>query len=466
MRARAALLGGTLLASAVWARPSRAEDPPATVAQSAESSAGEPRPEEVAAWRAESARQAQAIEQLRASVADEKRARENPTARVSGYVQIDWILHNQASVNEVDYAQNRPLNQDRFTLRRGHVRLDAERGLASAALELDANTTNGAQVRPLDANVSLRWPAKPEEGALFVVATLGLMKIPFGFEVPELDSVRPFLERASVMRALFPGEFDLGARIAGGYRFVQWGVALMNGSPVGDKVFPALAPSRTKDLVGRVGVSADVARGLRVEAGASAVTGLGFHEGSATSKDVLAWHDENADGIVQATEIEVIAGSAATASQTFRHFALGADLRVVVRIAPLGDLAIRAEIVRGQNLDRGLEYADPVGAGHDLRELGGYVGATQELTPWAMIGVRFDRYDPDQDASRQRAITVVPVDRSYTTLALMGMLRYEAARARLVFEYDRNGNALGRDAAGAPATLASDAVTVRGQVAF
>lgn len=39
---------------------------------------------------------------------------------------------------------------------------------------------------------------------------MGLMKIPFGFEVPELDHVRPFLERSTVMRALFPGEFDSG----------------------------------------------------------------------------------------------------------------------------------------------------------------------------------------------------------------------------------------------------------------
>ena len=48
------------------------------------------------------------------------------------------------------------------------------------------------------------------------MATLGLMRIPFGFEVQELDYVRPFLERATVLRALFPGEFDLGARLRGG----------------------------------------------------------------------------------------------------------------------------------------------------------------------------------------------------------------------------------------------------------
>ncbi len=286
---------------------------------------------------------------------------------------------------------------------------------------------------------------------------MGLMKIPFGFEVPELDHVRPFLERSTVMRALFPGEFDLGARLGGSYRAFEWALAAMNGNPIGDKVFPALAPGRTKELVGRIGTRADVAPGVHFEAGISGDTGLGFHEGTPTTKDVVVWHDDNGDGIVQATEINVIPGSAATASQQFRRFAVGADARLTVRLDPLGELAFRAEIVRGQNLDRGVEYADPVGAGYDLREFGWYVGATQEVTRWAMVGVRYDQYDPDEDASEQSAAQVVPVDRTYRTLALMAMLRYEGAR--LLLEYDRNGNALGRDANGAPTTLRDDALT-------
>ena len=423
--------------------------------------AGEPATasDDVAAIRKELARQAADIAQLKATAAGEQ-----PNVRVSGYVQIDWTLHNQSSLDEVNLSTRQPLNQDRFTLRRGHVRVDADRGLLSAALEVDANTINGPQVRPIDAEVSLRWPEKRDASRPYLAASLGLMKTPFGFEVPELDSVRPFLERATVLRALFPGEYDVGARFAGGYRFLEWGVAVMNGNPIGSKVFPALAPSRTKDLVGRVGVHVDLAKDVRFEAGVSAVTGEGFHEGTPTTKDVLVWRDENGDGLVQATEIQVIPGSSQTASQQFHRFALGADARLVVKLAPLGDLSLRGEVVRASNLDRGLEIADPVAAEHDLRELGFYFGATQELTKWGMIGLRYDRYDPDSDATRQSVASLVPVNRTYSTLALMAMLRYETAR--LVFEYDKNGNALGRDATGAPTTLASDAMIVRGQVAF
>ena len=167
---------------------------------------------------------------------------------------------------------------------------------------------------------------------------------------------------------------------------------------------------------------------------------------------------------MQATEIQVIPGSSATPSQQFHRFALGGDARLALRFAPHAELVIRAEIVRASNLDRGIEPADPIGAGYDLREFGWYLGATQEITAFGLVGVRYDRYNPDQDASEQQADQVVPRDRSYSTLALLAMLRYDDAR--LAVEYDINRNPLGRAANGAPTNLKSNALTVRAQVRF
>ncbi len=417
--------------------------------------------------RTELARQSAELARQRAeldAIEKPKAAPSDPSVRFSGYTQIDFVLHDQSSQNEIDYATNTPLNQDRFTLRRGHVRVDVEQGLISGALELDANTTNGPQVRPIDAEVAVHWPAQPNEKLPTASLSAGLMKIPFGFEVPELDYVRPFLERSNVARALFPGEFDLGAEARLSYRFLDLAVALMNGHPIGDRVFPALAPDAHKEIVGRVGARTEIVAGVAFDFGISADTGRGFHEGTPSTKDVLVWRDENGDGVVQATEVQVIPGSSATASQEFNRFAVGADARFGVHLIPGYGFDLRAEVVRASNLDRGLEPADPIGAGYDLRELGWYVGATQELTKYGLIGLRYDRYDPDQDAREQSAAQVVPRDRSYSTLALLAMLRY--GRARLSFEYDVNRNELGRDASGAPTNLKSDAATLRGQVVF
>ncbi|MGH7297744.1 MAG: hypothetical protein ACRELB_22590, partial [Polyangiaceae bacterium] len=124
----------------------------------------------------------------------------------------------------------------------------------------------------------------------------------------------------------------------------------------------------------------------------------------------------------------------------------------------------RGEVVSGTNLDRGLEVADPVGAGHDLREVGWSGGATQEITRWAMVGARYDVYNPNADFTQQRAANLVPVDRSYSTFAVMGMLRYR--QSRLLLEYDVNSKNLGLVANGAPTTLADNALTLRGQLVF
>lgn len=387
-----------------------------------------------------------------------------PVLRWSGYVQVDWVVHSQLSQNEVNHSSNSPLNQDRFTLRRGRLRAEAQHHWYGAALEVDANTTNGAQLRPINAEVNVHWPEPRAQRGFNIWASAGLIRIPFGFELQESNTTRPFLERSQMLKALFPGEYDLGARLGVEFHFMELSLAAMNGHPAGDRAYPLLAPSRNKDILGRLGAAIDVSDHVQMHVGISAEAGTGFHTGAPTTKDQLTWRDDNGDGIVQATEIQVIAGTSGSASSTFKRHAVGADATLGIRWHPLGVLALRAEIISAVNLDRGVEPADPVDAGYDLRELGWCLGVSQEITPYAMIGVRYDRYNPDKDAAEQEAARLVPADRSYSTLALLAMARYESARISV--EYDRNGNALGRDASGAPTTLKSDTVTLRGQVVF
>ncbi|MFT3770577.1 MAG: hypothetical protein QM820_34555 [Minicystis sp.] len=383
--------------------------------------------------------------------------------KLSGYVQADAVLHRQSSQDEVSPA-GEPLNQDRFTIPRARFRIEAARWILSAALEIDASTANGPSVRPVEASLSIRWQGPDREGVPLLEGTTGLMKIPFGFEVPQLDPQRHFLERSTAARALFPGTYDLGFRLQGGYRFLRYAIAFMNGEPTGEPSLPARDPNRGKDLVGRVGVDATPVSWLRVRAGVSALSGTGFHRGTPATKDVIVWRDANEDGLVQISEIQVIGGAPATPSQNYHRFAIGGDLGITARLPVIGELTVLGEIVRAGNLDRAVEPADPVGAGRDFRELGFHVGVTQELTQYAIIGARYDRYDADADASEQRGITRVPRDSAYSTLAVTGAVRYPPGR--LIFEYDRNTNALGRTAGGLPTTLADDAFTLRAEVMF
>lgn len=392
-----------------------------------------------------------------------------PRVRFSGFTQADWVAMNQSSQDEVD-GRGQPLNQDRFVLRRARLHTEVDRGIVTGVLEIDANTVNGLQVRPIAAEVSARWPLR-RGGDYDFAWSMGLMQTPFGAEVQELDFNRPFLERSAVSNAFFPGVYDLGMRFRGRYRFFNYALGLMNGNPIGDKAFAGRDPNKSKDLVFRVNVKTDLTRKIDIDAGFSGLTGSGFHQGTPTTKDQLVWRDTNEDGIVDTTEIQVIPGTAATPSQTFHRFGVGADLKVRVRVARLGHLELRGEIMRGNNLDRGLFIADPISTGHDLRETGYYLGVSQEVTRWGLLAFRYDKYDPDGDASEQQGLTLVPRDRSVSTLSVLGGLRlpneYSPVSAgRLLFEYDRNYNSLGRGTNGAPARLASDTAILRAEITY
>jgi hypothetical protein len=382
-----------------------------------------------------------------------------------GFVQADAVAYSQASTDEVNPATGAPLNETRFLIRRARLRTDVDYGPVAGTLELDGNTTNGPVVRLIDADVSGCWPRCAMDPPI-VMGTLGLMRIPFGFEVQQKDYVRLFLERANVMRALFPGEFDLGARLQGGWRWLRWQLAAMNGHPSGDKQFALVSPTQSKDLLGRVGADTSAHPRLRLSGGISALWGTGFHTGTPDTKDHIVWRDTNGDGQVDAsTELIGVSGQPAQPSQTFRRYALGGDVRVLVDVPRLGELTLYAELVWATNLDRALVVADPVAVGRDLRELGWYVAATQQLGRWAAVGVRYDRYDPDADAREQSGAAVVPRDRSFATLALVAAFEWRPLM-RFSVEYDRNWNALGRSASGAPTTLGAHVVTFRGQVTF
>jgi hypothetical protein len=395
--------------------------------------------------------------------------RGNLTVRLSGLLQVDAVAWNQASVDEISPATGEPLNQTRFLLRRGRLRADLEIPWLAAALELDANTLRGSTVRVLNGWVSLQLPGPSAFDPPYVAVTVGLLPTPFGYELRELDADRVFLERSNVVNALFPSPFDLGVVVHGGWRFLRYAVAAVNGNPVNDLIaatqFQARDPDQSKDLLGRLGVDFGLFRYLRLQAGASALWGTGFHAGTPGTKDMLVWRDADQNGIVSPSEIQAVGGRAGTPSQTFSRYAVGADVRLTAEVPRLGQLAIYGEVIWATNLDRGLVPSDPVDAGRSLRQFGGYIATTLELTRWVQVGLRYDRYNPDADAADQVGATVVPLDRTFSTLAVLASVRLQP-HARLVAQYDHNDNALGRDAAGRPARLAADALTFRAQVRF
>src|SRR5262249_43251822 len=153
--------------------------------------------------------------------------------------------------------------------------------------------------------------------------------------------------------------------------------------------YAGLDPNNHKDFVGRVGAVVPVSN-FELSGGVSVLNGQGFVRGSDATKNTLVWNDVNEDRIVQVqTEVAGQPGFAASPSDNFRHWAVGADIQARLKTGA-GSTMFQAEIQLGSNMDRGLFIANPSIGGSDTRELGFNIGFVQEITPYGAVGFRTD----------------------------------------------------------------------------
>ncbi len=385
-----------------------------------------------------------------------------PPDGISGYAYIQAQYETHKDSQDQLTPSGTPLNQDRFSIRRARATAIGEWEYAAMILELDANTTNGPQVDLRKAEASLQYRPDRSKPPL-AMATLGLFDAPFGYELDESPRTRFFMERTTFSRAVFPGEPDLGLRLAGAASFFRWTIAAMNGEPLGEaSPFVEQDPNASKDVFFRFGVDTNPLPDFQVAGGMSAIRGQGFHAGTAPAGSSLQWHDINEDGAVQPSELVGVPAQNATPSQNFDRWAIGADLRMHYRWW-LGVAKIYGEFYVAQNFDRGLYVADPVATGLDTRELGFYAAAQQEVTKWGEVGLRYDFYDPNSNAFDKRGGSLIPFSEAITTISPMAALVLRD-RARLVVQYDFIHNAYARNAVGVPTSLADNVFTLRLQV--
>jgi hypothetical protein len=380
---------------------------------------------------------------------------------VAGLLQVDSVLVDRTSVDELDPATREPLNQERFVLQRAWLRADAGYHYVRGLIVAEGSTLRGPALRLLAAELSVFYPdvrARP-----LVELTAGLFLIPFGIETREGVPERLFLEASTWVSALFPGRRDLGARLRGEWLFLRYALAVMNGNPIASASLPLRDPNRAKDVLGRVGVEDDLFSWLRIAAGVSALIGRGFHPGVAPTKDSFTLRDVNEDGVVQPSEIQFVAGEPGEPSKNFAHDALAGDLTFAYQLPVVGPGRVYGEVAWAKNLDRALFVSDPVSSGRDLRQLAAMAGLRQSVTKHAELGVRYDRYDPDRDSSSRRGANVVPYDATFSTLGV-AVAWCSLPHLRVTLQYDHRKNPLGRTPGGANTTLAADSLILRAQL--
>ena len=388
-----------------------------------------------------------------------------PLVELRGYAQMEYQSH-QDSEEQLQQGTTTPLNQNRFLVRRGRFIARRAWQYTSLEFEFDGNTTSGPSFSLYRAEASVFYRGSNDKTVPpLAQLTLGLFRLPFGVELVESPSTRWFMERTQMSRAFWPTEIEIGGRLSGEAGPFHYAAALTNGEPFGEKNgFQLQDPNKNKDLTFNVGAKGNPLDTLTISGGVSANRGRGFHAGTAATKPQVTWNDTNGNGAVDTGELVGSSARAALPSENFERWAVGGDLQLAVQ-TPLGNSSLFGEVVVAENLDRGYFPADPVSSGSDLREFGYFVGFVQELTPYAVLGFRYDYYDPNADATDHRAGKTLPIKNTVHTYSpLVGVTLPK--RARLVFQYDIIKDYLARDLQGVPADLKNNAWTLRLQVSL
>lgn len=378
-----------------------------------------------------------------------------------GYIQAQY-LHSQISEDQLQQGGT-PLNRDQFALRSARLRVEQGYEYTAYGLELDATTTRSPilSIRRAEATLLYRGETPETNAPPLVALSVGVIDLPFGFEVAESVRTRLFMERTVASSALFPTQNDVGARLFGGWRFARYAFALVSGEPFGGSSWPS-DPNSAKDLLGRLGGEGALSDTIALSGGASFAFGKGFHPGRSAVKDSLFWRDDNQDGIATSTEIVGIAGSSASPSSNFERFALGADLELQVA-TPIGASRLYGEVYVASNHDRGLVVSDPVVTGVDVRQWGGYLALSQDITEYAVVALRAELYNPNADVFDQRRGEFVPSNQRIVTVSpAIGLILPK--RARLLGQYDFVDDHFARNLLGVPTDAKNDQWTIRLQV--
>lgn len=262
--------------------------------------------------------------------------------KLSGYVQgrFTW-----------DESSRAPSVRDGFNARRARIKTTFNGDWAKLVVQIDA-APKGVTLK--DAEAWLIEPWTPYKIALGV----GQMKWPFGFEVPQSSSQREFPERTRAIRAFLSGERDRGARLAASFGVFQITAGVFDGNGVDYDAAFGVDNDRYKDVVGRAGVELENFSG-----GVSGWVG-----------QTVRFSEDEDLGVVD--------------RETFDRNRIGADAQLDLSLLPIGETALRAELIAGRTYFRGDSEAFGIPA------LGWYALLVQGIGERHAIAVRYDYFDP------------------------------------------------------------------------
>jgi hypothetical protein len=356
--------------------------------------------------------------------------------KFSGYIQGRYEWRDDADFGQ-ELRSGSVVNRGttRFLVRRARLKTTYVGDLSEYVLQIDA-TGDGVVLRDAEASFHLTNdnPWIPSATPWELKLTLGQFKIPFGFEVLQSSGDREMMERAAVIRALYPGERDRGFRLQYIYDFFKLQAAVINGTFIQGDPHGTADQSSWKDIVGRIGVDLDF-----VAAGFSSHWGHFLRQTRAPSMAMpVAGYDR------------------------FSRLRIGGDAQLYFDVPSVGGLTLRGEAIWAR--DEQLTFGGVEPAANmckDADRFGWYATVVQNVGDVFALAVRYDEYDPTSSLSDSCDVmaTMTAADQDRQRNLGVALLAYISGNLKATLAYDHFGEQEG-------AEKDNDALTVQLQAKF
>ncbi len=359
---------------------------------------------------------------------------------IGGYIQPQYQVASEQGTKTYD-GGDFPVNADnRFTLRRGRLRIDYVRYAKN-------NTPSLQFVYQFDGSergVFIRdfWGRVFDTRYQLFSFTAGMFARPFGYELNLSSSDRESPERGRMSQTLMKVERDLGAMVSFEPRkkdnplhFFKLDAGYFNG--------PGLTATSDydsyKDFIARAAIKPyPLAHNLLISGGISF-----FQGGLRANTKYIFKTAANSNN-----DLDQVEDSATTniGSHLFRRYR-GADVQVKIK-EPVGATELRAEYWYGKQPGSFATSETPAAPLTEPYYLRNYNGAFFYLLQNVInhknqLGVKLDWYDPNRDVAGDeigKANThFTPADIKYTTLGF-GYINYINENLKLLLWYDRVWN--------------------------
>jgi hypothetical protein len=318
----------------------------------------------------------------------------------TGYIQPQLVLQSPSSGTTLAQSDGTTNNATFFRLRRARFKLEADPSdFAHVTFEVEPFSKGGPTPAHGTVTRAVEAMGRGKIGDATYELGLGQFNVPFGSEVVEANALRPFIDSSYGMGALFPGDFDIGARATftlGAFTAVS---SILNGVMLAEPTF---------SMVPDLGHGKDVTLRLLYTIG-PLVVGASGYVGSGQLVDPVGLR-----------------------YKAFHRWATNAEATLDGLAIPIGRTKLVGGFTYATNMDRGLNNAfarpdfpdDLSRAVADKHEMAAMVRLEQDVSRFT-FGARWDWYTPD---------TSLGADDRHT-LSTVGVVRFGGGLQTMV-EYD------------------------------